>query len=98
MRVSPGDRIEWQDWRDERWVGATVVRVERLVFAKGDDIGEFEEVDYPVDLSHQIRGDGPRLAVHADFYADDPYYLWPCRWKAPDLIRPTQAKTGLCCS
>jgi len=87
VTLEPGQRIEFQDWRDGRWVGATVVRVERLVRTAADPAGAFREVDYPHRVTRVHRGDGVRLAVHADFYADDPYYLWPGRARSPDLIR-----------
>ena len=83
--LQPGDRIEFIDWRSPgRWVGATVVAVEHPHHRTGDWI----EYTYPFDpRHHQGQLDGPRLSVLADFYADDPKYLWPWRRREPDQIR-----------
>ena len=95
MKLQPGQRIQWQDYRDGSWNDATVVRVDIYLGDTPPRPGklrvDFQEVDYPFDES-RARGTDERfrLALYVDFYADDPYYVWPWRRRAPDKIREPQ--------
>ena len=90
MTLEPGQRIQWQDWRDEQWHNATVVAVERY-HQRPIGLGHYREIKpemYPFPV-RKGRGTGEfyRLAIRVDFFADDPKYVWPWRSRGPDQIR-----------
>lgn len=79
MKISPGQRIQWRDWRNGQWHNATVVAVEK--FVKNNYNSRYEKLlmdEYPfIPDSYYGTGERYRIAIHVDFFADDPKYIWP---------------------
>lgn len=100
MKLSPGQRIQWQDYRTGEWHNATVVRVDMFIgdmpSHKSHRYGFKEVEEYPFDGDRHARGTNERyrLALHVDFFADDPKYVWPWRTRVPDQIREKGKEDG----